>query len=454
MAKKESMNNLKMAFAAIALLLFSAGAHAQAVNEFTVKQAVDYATKNSYKVKNALLDIQKQREVNREITAQALPQLTGSGTFNDYLDIPVSLIPAEIFGGTPGTFQSVQFGTKYNVSGGFDASQILFDGQVFVGLQARTASIQLYERQKEITAEMINVNVQKIYYQLVVGKQQMTTIDANIERYQKLYNDTKASYEQGFQEKLDVDKVQVQLTNIQTEKIKAQSQLDAGYASLKFLMNMPQKDQLILTDTLSDEIVKANVMNNEYQYGDRKEYQLLEVQRKLNQYNIKRYKLSYIPTLSAFGNYQKNAQRTKFDFFKGGDNRQWFTTSLIGLRLSVPIFDGFAKRARINQARIALQQTDNNIAELKESIDNDVVQANQQIASSLLTMDNQKRNMELAEKVYNTAKIKYDQGLGSNQEIYNAQTDLKTAQNNYYSALYDAIIAKINFLQATGKITN
>lgn len=454
MAKKESMNNLKMAFAAIALLVFSVGAHAQAVNEFTVKQAVDYATKNSYRVKNALLDIQKQKEVNREITAQALPQLSGSGTLNDYLDIPTSLIPAEIFGGTPGTFQSVQFGTKYNVTGGFDASQILFDGQVFVGLQARAASIQLYEKQKEITAEMINVNVQKIYYQLVVGKQQMTTIDANIERYQKLYNDTKATFEQGFQEKLDVDKVQVQLTNIQTEKIKAQSQLDAGYASLKFLMNMPQKDKLILTDTLSDESIKANVMSNEYQYGDRKEYQLLEVQRKLNEYNIRRYKLSYIPTLSAFANYQKNAQRSKFDFFKGGENRQWFTTSLVGLRLAVPIFDGFAKRARINQAKIAMQQTDNNIAQLKESIDNDVVQANQQISSSLLTMDNQKRNMELAEKVYNTAKLKYDQGLGSNQEIYNAQTDLKTAQNNYYSALYDAIIAKINFLQATGKITN
>lgn len=425
---------------------------APAVNNLTVRQAVDYAMKNAVQVKNALIDIQLQKEVNKEVTSQALPQLTGSGTFNDYLKVPTSLLPAEIAGGPAGTYIPVQFGTKYNVTGGFDLSQILFDGQVFVGLQARAATIRLAEKQKEVTAEMINVNVQKIYYQLVVGKQQITTIDANIERARKLRNDTKAMFDQGFMEKLDVDKVDVQLTNLETEKIKAQSRLDAGYASLKFLMNMPQKEQLVLTDTVSADQVKENVLNSEYNYTDRREYQLQQIGRELNLYNIKRYKLSYIPTLSAFANYQKNAQRTSFDFFKSGPDRQWFTTALIGLRLNVPIFDGFYKRSKINQAKLELQRTDNNIEALKQSIDNDVVQTTQALTASLLTMDNQKRNMELAEKVYNTTKIKYDEGIGSNQEVYNAQADLKTAQNDYYSAMYDAIIAKINYLQATGKI--
>lgn len=436
----------------LASVLLTTAANAQTLNSFNVHQAVDYAMKNATVVKNALIDIQVQKEVNREITSAAYPQLNASGALNEYLNIPTSLLPAEIAGGTPGTYLPVKFGTKYNATGGFDVSQILFDGQVFVGLQARSAAIAAAEKVKDVTTEMINVNVQKVYYQLVVGRQQLTTIDANIERFQKLFNDTKAMFDQGFMERLDVDKVSVQLNNLQTEKIKQQNRLDAGFAGLKFLMNMPQKDSLQLTDSLTVDQVKDNVLSSQYNYPDRKEFQLLEITRKLRAYNIKRYKLSYLPILSAFGNYSKNAQRTKFDFFKGGSNRQWFTTSLIGLKLNVPIFDGFARRARVNQAKLALQKTENDIEQLKQSIDNDVIQANLSISASFITLDNQRRNMELAEKVYNTTKIKYDQGLGSNQEIYNAQAELKTAQNNYYSALYDAVIAKIDFLKATGKL--
>lgn len=439
----------------IALTAFAHAGYAQRtdtarkVNAFSLQQAVDYAKKNSVQVKNALVDYQIQKQVNRETTAAAYPQLSASGSFQDYLDIPTSLLPGEVFGGTPGTFIPVQFGTKYTATGGFDASQLLFDGQVFVGLQARRTVLDFAQKQVDITSETINVNVQKLYYQLVVGRQQMTSIDANIDRFQKLLDDTKKIFDQGFAERLDVDKVSVQLNNLQTEKIKTQSQLDAGNAGLKFLMNMPQKDLLVLTDSITEDKIKENILTDGYKYEDRKEFQLLAITKKLNEYDIRRYKLSYLPVLSAFGSYQKNAQRNDFDFFKGG---QWFTTSLVGLKLTVPIFDGFAKSARVNQAKLRLQKTNNNLDNLKESIDNDVAQARYKISAAVVTIDNQRRNMDLATKVYNATKLKYEQGLGTNQEIYTAQSELKVAQNNYYSALYDAIIAKIDFLKATGKL--
>ncbi len=431
------------------LMCFVHAVQAQAVNNFSVQQAVDYAKKNSVQVKNALLDYKIQQQTNREITAAAYPQLNGSGTFQDFLQIPTTLLPAEITGGPAGTFVPVKFGTKYSVTGGFDASQLLFDGQVFVGLQARKTALDFSLKQVDVTEEMINVNVQKIYYQLVVGRQQMTSIDANIERFEKLLKDTKEIYKQGFAEKLDVDKTSVQLNNLKTEKIKVQSQLDAGNAGLKFLMNMPQKDSLVLTDSITTELLKENILVADYKYEDRKEFQLLALGKKLNEYNIRRYKLSYLPTLAAFGSYNKNAQRQNFDFFSGGS---WFSTSLVGLKLTVPIFDGFAKSARVQNARLQLQKTNNNIDQLKESIDNDVAQAKLKITAALITVDNQKENIDLAEKVYNSTKLKYEQGLGNNQEIYNAQAELKVAQNNYYSALYDAVIAKIDFLKATGKL--
>ena len=419
------------------------------VNQFSAKQAVDYAMQNSVPVRNALIDIKIQKEVNRQVTSAALPQVNGSISLNDYLVIPTSLLPAEIVGGTPGTYFPVQFGVKYNATGGIDLSQLLFDGQVFVGLQARRASLDFYQKQADVTKEQIKANVYKIYYQLVVGRKQLGAIDANIERFDKLLNDTRAIYQNGFAEKLDVDKVNVQLNNLRTEKVKIESQLDAGNVALKFLMNLPQKDSLVLTDTLSEQELKDNLLEQSYNYGDRSEYKLLQVAQELGRYNIRRYKLSYLPTIAAFASYSKNAQRKKFNFFNDGS---WFTTSIVGLSMKIPIFDGLYKQSSIRKARLELQKTNQNIEQLKASIDADVEQARLKIGSALITVDNQKRNMDLAVQVYNATKLKYEQGLGSNQEIYAAQTELKVAQSNYYGALYDAIVARIDYLKATGKL--
>lgn len=468
--KTKGTNKYAVIAVLAATLLWHGSAKAQVVNRFTVQQTVDYALKNSVQVRNALLDLQIQKQTNREITAAALPQLSGSVGTNYFPNVAVQSFPNFIAAATYGVLQDegvkdgngnaiispndfgfvqAQFGTKYTANAGVEFSQLLFDGQVFVGLQARDASIQYQNKQVAVTEEMIKVNVQKIYYQLVVGAQQKTSIDANITRFEKLLNDTKEIYKNGFAEKLDVDKVSVQLNNLNTEKLKVENQLKAGNASLKFLMNMSQKSVLVLTDSITDDNLKANILDTAYNYTDRKEFQLLETVKQLGAYNVRRYKLSYLPTVALFGNYQKNAQRNEFNFFNNG---QWFTSSLIGLKVSVPIFDGFAKAARVAKAKLELQKTDNNIEQLKANIDNDVEQARLSFTSSVLTMDAQKQNMELAEKVYNTTKLKYEQGLGSNLEIYTAQTELKVAQNNYYGALYDAIIARIDYLKATGKL--
>ncbi len=444
-------NKLRIKSRMIIWMIFglSINTMAQQKNEFTVKQAVDYGIKNSVAVKNALIDIQIQKQTNREITAAAFPQISGSGTFQDFIDIPTSLLPGEIFGAPAGTKIPVQFGTKYTATGSIDASQLLFDGQVFIGLQARSAAIKLATKTSEVTAEQIKANIYKIYYQLVVGKKQAESIDANIERFEKLFKDTKEIYKQGFAEKLDVDKVEVQLNNIKTEKFKIDNQLESGLAGLKFLMNMPQKEILILTDTVSEESLKDNVLDESYDYKNRKEIQLLTIANELNAYNVRRYKLSKIPTIAAFASYQKNAQRTTFDLFGKGD---WFNTSLVGLKVSVPIFDGNARNAKIQKAKYEVQKTKNTIEQTKESIDYDVSASRIKMKTALLTIDNQKRNLLLAEKVYNTTKKKYEAGLGSNQEIYNAQTEFKVAQTNYYSALYDAVIAKIDYQKAVGTL--
>jgi outer membrane protein TolC len=436
---------------------------------FTAKEAVDFAAKNAVQVKNALLDIQSQEQTNKGITAAALPHLSANGSLSYNPNVAVQTIqdfisPAvygvltdnKVKGGNgepivaPGTYNylSIGFGSKYSLNGGVDFNQLLFDGQVFVGLQARRASIKNAVLAAEVTQEQIKANVYKIYYQLVVGQKQIGTLDANIANYEKLLHDTREIYKNGFAEKLDVDKVQVQLINLQTQKLKAQNQIDAGKEGLKFLMNLPLRDSLILTDTLSDEELKSNILGEDYKYEDRKEYQQLETLMELGNYNVKRYRLSKLPTVSLAANYSKSAQRQEFDFLKG----TYFTSSFVALRINIPIFDGGLKNSNIAAAKIDLEKMNNNLSLLKSSIDNDVAQSRINMKSALITMDAQKRNIDLAQQVYNSTKLKYEQGLGSNQEISTAQTDLITSQNNYYSSLYDAIISKIDYLTAAGKL--
>jgi outer membrane protein len=435
---------------AVVIVLLPLFTKAQQSNTFSVKQCVDYGAKNAIAVKNALLDVQLQYQTNKEITSAAFPQISGSFVLNDYLDIPTSLLPGELAGQPRGTFVPVQFGTKYNATGSLDMNQLLFDGQVFVGLQARSLAMQYANKNVELTQEQVKANIYKVYYQLVVGKKQLEAVDANIERIEKLLHDVTELFKNGFAERLDIDKTNVQLNNLKTEKIKIENILATGNSGLKFLMGMPQQEILQLSDTLSDADIKAGLLDDGViNYNDNKQIQVLSLAKRLNEYNVRRYKLTYFPTVSAFANYSKNAQRQKFDLFGRGD---WFTISLIGVRVSVPIFDGFGRRSRVDKAKLEVQKLSNSLEQVKQLIDRDVDMARKNMTNALLTLDNQKKNIELSERVYKTSKLKFEQGLGSNAEIYNANADLKIAQNNYYSALYDAINAKIDFLRATGKL--
>ena len=420
------------------------------VHEFSVQQALEYAQKNNVQVKNALLDVKIQQQTNREVTGTAYPQINGSGSIVYNYKLPVSLVPAEFFGGTPGTFEKIAFGVKWGSTAGLSLSQILFDGQVFVGLKARNTLIDFQEKNVEITEEAIRANIYKIYYQLAVSRTQIDLLDANIALLDKLAHDTKIMYDNGFAEKLDIDKLSVQIANLNTEKINALNQIANGYLGLKVLMGMPVKDSLVLTDTLSDEQIKTGILEaSDFDYTQRRDYQYTQLGVKLNEFDIRRYKMAKIPTLSLNGYYNKNAQRNKFDVFGKGD---WFDISAFTLSLNIPIFNGFANNARIAKARLALRKSVNQQEALKINIDNEIQTATNNFNSAIANLDYQKKNMGLAETVFQQTKKKFEVGTGSQTEINQAQTDMKAAQTNYINSLYNAVIARVDFLKATGKL--
>ena len=465
---KQTLLSGKAKLTAILLLLVFA-AQAQQRHELSAQQAVEYARKNSVQIKNALIDIEEQAQTNKEVTASAYPQINGNFGLNYYPNVAVQTLPNFISPAVYGVlanegvkdangnaikvpndfgYIAAQFGTKFSNNIGVSLQQLLFDGQVFIGLQARSATMQFAHKAAEVTEESIRTNVYKVYYQLAASKSQIGILDANIARVQALLNDTRKLYENGFAEKLSISQLEVQLANLQTERLKALNGINNGYIGLKMLIGMPVQDSLVLTDSITYNDIRNGVLEaTQYTYSDRKEYQYAELGKTLNEFNVRRYELSKLPTVSLSSNYNYIRQSNTFGF--GG---RWNPSSLIGMNVSVPIFSGFAKNARIDRAKLEVQKSVNNIENLKITIDAQVQQAVNNYRNALATLDAQKRNMELAETVYNQTRLKSQNGLATNTDISNAQNDLAVAQNNYILATYDAINAKIDFLKATGKL--
>ncbi len=420
-------------------------------HHFSLQEALNYAEKNNVQVKNALLEIQLQEQVNREVTGMAYPQISASGQLTYNAKLPASLVPAEFFGGQPGEFARLVFGVKWTSTGGVSLSQILFDGQVFTGLQARESLIELREKNAELTKEQIRANITKIYYQLVVSRRQIELIDSNIALINKLRHDIKIMYDNGFAEGLDIDRQNVTLANLQSARTTALNQISNGYLGLKVLMGMPVQDELVLTDELTDDTIKEGVLEAAtFDFTQRRDYQVALLGVTLGEYDVQRYRYSKLPQLSLSGYYNQMAQSNKFDIFSG--HSYWSPVSAISLNLRIPIFTGFSTNAKIEQAKIRLRQTENNIEALKLNINREIQEAVNNFKSAIQNLDYQRTNMELATKVYNQTKKKYEIGTGSQLEINQARIELETAQTNYYNALYNAIVAKVDFLKATGKL--
>jgi outer membrane protein TolC len=215
-------------------------------------------------------------------------------------------------------------------------------------------------------------------------------------------------------------------------------------------MGMPVKDSLMLTDSLNDEQIKNGILElSEFNYTQRRDYQYADLGVALGEFDVRRYKLSKLPTLNLNGYYNKSAQRNKFDFLGDGS---WFNVSAVSLQLNIPIFTGMAANARIAKAKLALEQSLNQREALKINIDNEIESARNNFSTAVSTMDYQKKNMELAETVFQQTKKKFEIGTGSNTEITQAQTDMKAAQTNYINALYNAIIARVDYIKATGRL--
>ncbi|MBK7886110.1 MAG: TolC family protein [Bacteroidetes bacterium] len=432
------------------LLSFFIGSLQAQDSTFSLQQAIDYALANHSAVKNALIEEEIANKKINELIGAGTPQINGSAELNNFLDIPVSFVPGEFFDGEPGTFFPVQFGQQYSASAGVSISQLLFDGSYMVGLQASKTYRELSRKQSKQTRTETAVNVSKAYYGALVAEARMEIIDANLERVVKLLSDTKAYYENGFVEKIDVDRIELTYNNLMVEKEKILRYKSISYTLLKFQMSFPAGQEIKLSDKLEEIALKNTTIPENVNLANRPEYEVMSVNKRLQELDVKRYKSMYLPGLVAFGSFSYNNARNQFDIFDSG--LRWFPTSLIGLKLSIPIWDGLQKSSKISQSKLTLQKVENAMDLMKNSYALELESAKinfQNYTSSLVIV---KKNKELANEIARVAKIKYDNGVGSSLEVVDAESSLREADANFFNTLYDTIIARIDLDKASGQI--
>ncbi|KAA2245539.1 TolC family protein [Chitinophaga agrisoli] len=424
----------------------------QGVMQLSAKQAVDYALANQSTVKTAKLDELIQLAKNKEVSGLALPSITGTGSYTYNPVLQKQQIDLHNFDPSlpTGTYQAVAFGLAHNMSGEVRLNQTLFDPSVLVALQARRTLEDLVAKNVQKSEVDVKVAVYKAYYNVLSGNKALTIIKGNITTLEKTLNDTRETYKNGLAEKLDVDRLTVQLVNLNTEATNLRNVIEVGTAALKFQMGMPMAQEVELTDTLTTEaIAQQNIETDQFDYSQRIEYQALQTQKKVNEYDLKRYKLKGLPTLSFTAATGALRGSSKFDYFQ---SPLWYGYASLGLNLSVPIFTGLQRKRQVDQAFLNVKKTEQQVENLKLSIDLERSQSSSTFRNNLLSLRSQEENMKLAQEVYNTTEIKYREGVGSSLEVSNAEKDLLTAQQNYFDALYKTIVAKIDYLKAYGKL--
>jgi len=422
---------------------------------FTLQEAIDFAVETNVNVRNGKLDAVSAEARIREIKASALPQVAGSASITNNLIIQRAFLPANTFDRNAPADQSiaVEFGVAYSGNATVNLNQVLYSASLNVGLRAAATYRELAQRNLQATKVTVAEQVAKAYYSVLVSLERAKLLDYNINRIDTLLIETRALNNQGFVEKLDVQRLEVQANNLKAERQNVQNLIELSYALLKFQMGLGVNDEITLAEQLqdrtADDLRPLISPDPTFQYGSRIEYSTLETQIKLAEQDIEVTQKGYYPTLAAFANYGYNTGRNKIDQLV---TSPWLNFSTLGISLQVPIFDGFQKKNQIAQKRITLQKAQNSGELLRNSIDLQIRQASITLRNGLQTLQTQQRNRDLAEEIVRVTRIKYKEGVGSSIEVLNAEASLREAQTNYFASLYDFLIAKVDQDKALGRL--
>jgi outer membrane protein len=410
---------------------------------FSLEQAIAHAIANNYSSINAGRDIESSKEKKWETTAMGLPQINAGLDYTNNFVLQKSLVPAEFFGGEPGEYAEVAFGTKHNMVAHATLSQLIFDGSYIVALQASKTYLKYYENAKQKTDIEIREMVTNSYGNVLLAQESITILENNKTTLEKTLSDTKAIFKNGLIEEENVEQLQITLTSINSTLNYNKRLLELAFKMLKINLGVDINDDLKLTDKL-DNLTVSNLdltfSQNEFVVTDNVNYLMatnFEEQRELE---LKLQKAKALPSLSANLNYGFTAFKDEFDFFS--KNQKWFNYSNLGVSLNVPVFSSLARSARTQQAKIALEQAKTQLTETEQKLKLQYAGAKSDYEFSIEEYTTAKSNLNLAERIEKKQHIKFIEGLSTSFDYNDAQRQLYTAQQKYLQSMVDVINKK------------
>ncbi len=408
--------------------------------QFGLEDCINYALKNQADVLNQRLSQAITGKQKKQAYGQYLPQVSAGATYQNNIKRQIA-----VFGGN-----TIQIGTKEQFQAHVDIDQQIFNPTFISAIEGSRLEDNLASENTRLSEIDLVVGVMKAFYGVLVSREQMTLLSANITRSQKELTDTQYQYQNGLAQKVDVDRIQVLVNNAITQKSNAERNLKSQMQSLKFYMGMPVNDSLEIVGTISEDLLKSvTPVPDSLFYRDRIEYQIANTELKISELQKKNVTRSFLPTLSAFGSYVApfygNSFNAMFDI-------PYHPTIYVGLQLSLPIFSGFSRIYQRQIADLNIKISNNNLLNLENNINLEYNNIYRLVQNDRDNLETQKENTSLAKTNYENLKYQYDNGVQPIINVLDAETTLLQAQNNYINALYQLLIDQVDLKKSLGQI--
>ncbi len=441
--------------------------------EMTLAEAQAYAMGHSFAVRYARMDAATAAREVKQLTAAGLPHVNGSVEYNNYIDIPTQVAPANAFGfptyltqfladvseetgvpinapeQDPNAVSEFQFGAPQTMTAGISATQLIFDGSYFVGLQAAKASASAQRSAIEKSEAEVKKATAEAYHTVLISRENLRILEESRSVVEQSVQETKALFENGFVEEQDLDQLSLTLADLDARINYARKQSEISADLLKFQIGMPLENEIKLSDDIASLTAApgdAGLLSMGFSLNGNAEYETQNRYVELSKLSVKNEKAKGLPSISAFYNYQRNAQRKEFNFLDS--DQKWYPIQIWGVKLSVPIFNSFEGAHRIAKAQIDVERASTALEQIEQGAKLEYLAAKNEFEMAVENARIQKESRALAERIFNTTQIKYKEGVASSFELSQAQNQQLNAQGNYIGAVLQLLNTKARLNKA------
>jgi len=433
------MNRIKL------VLLFSLvpTLYLQSQQTFNLAQAQAYGVENHEKVKNAHLDLLSAKKKVWETTAIGLPQINAEGNFQEYINIPTSVVDASFVNpnAQPGDVVSFRMGQKYNATAGINASQLIFDGSYIVGLQVSKFYTEFIQSSIEKSEQDIQYNIAQAFYNVLIAQDNLALIDSLESSAQDLWSKTELIFEQGMIEREEVDQLEINTLRLNSMRVNTERQLTVALNFLKLQMGYPMDQEITLQGELNEYLkqIEFEFADLQGSIKDNINLIMLNQQKRLSEFELKNKRFQHFPQLAAFFQHQYMAFRPEFDFFQ---DKPWYPSTAWGITLKIPILSSGMRAMQVQQAKIEVEKNENSIKELERTLQFQEFQTKANFENALTQSKLEKRNVDLAKSIYKNTNIKREVGVVNSLQVTQTYSQVLTAQTEYLNAVLQVLQAK------------